>query len=176
MDDLYETIYSVNSGLINRGLLRIEESLRGANYTAFVSDLLVVAIANHAMGLTRNLFPNGHPDLIPPGVFSNNSIQSADQGVEVKATRGRGPAVDMHAGRRAWYCVFRYAVDEVTEPIMAREPTRFTHIWLAELEAEDFRHNPRLSPASTRTTTPNAQGATKLRAGLLYLGDGWPAP
>jgi hypothetical protein len=80
MDDLYATIHSVNEGLLNRGLLRIEESLRGANFTAFLSDLLVIAVSKHAMGLTRNLYPNGHPDLIPPGQYVKDSIKSADEG------------------------------------------------------------------------------------------------
>ncbi len=171
MDDLYETLASVNGGLVERGLLPIEESLRGANFTAFLSDLLVVAVAKHAMGLTQNRYPNGHPDLIPKGRYPNGAVKSAADGIEIKVTK-RGPAVDMHGSRPGWYCVFQYIVDVETEPIIARAPTRFAHIWLAHLTIADFRRNPRKSTLSTRTASPNARGVAKLRAGLVYRDDG----
>lgn len=169
MDDIYVAIDSINSGLQSRGLLRIEESVRGANFTALLSDLMVVALSKHALGLTKNMYSNGHPDLIQPGQHPDNAAQAASHGVEVKVTRGRGPAVDAHGARGAWWCVFRYAVDSETQPIINRAPTRFTHIWLAQLTGADFRDNPRHTPLGTRTSSPNRQGATKLRAGLVYL-------
>lgn len=168
MDDIYETLYSVNSGLLGRGLPRLEESLRGANFTAFLSDLMVVAMARHAMGLAQNTFPNGHPDLLPTGRFPNDGALSAEDGVEIKVTKRATPAVDMHGARGAWYCVFRYVVDDETQPLIDRAPTRFTNVWLAQLGDGDFRDNPRQSALSTRTSSPNRQGVAKLRAGWIY--------
>lgn len=82
-------------------------------------------------------------------------------------TKKAGGAVDMHGGRPAWYCVFRYQADYETEPIIDRAPTRFTQIWLAQLEAADFRRNLR-GALGTPTSTPHREGVQKLRSGLIY--------
>lgn len=167
MDDIYEMLHNVNTGLVDRGLLPFENSVRGAIYTGMLSDLLAEAIANHAAGLVKNTHHNGHPDLLPAGRYSGNGALAAEDGVEVKVTKKAGGAVDMHSDRPAWYCVFRYLADYETEPIVDREPTRFTDVWLTRLDAKDFRKNPR-GPRGTRTATPHRQGVQRLRAGWLY--------
>lgn len=166
MEDIYEMLYNVNDALIGRGLLRLEESIRGAIYSGMLSDLLTEAVAKHSTGLTKNGFHNGHPDLIPVGRYAHDSMQSADEGVEVKTTKGRG-AVDMHGARPGWYCIFRYEADYDTQPVVNRAPTRFTEILLAQLDVGDFRHNAR-GALGTRTASPHRQGIAKLRAGWVY--------
>jgi hypothetical protein len=167
MDDVYEMLASVNEALINRGLLPLENSVRGAIYTGLLSDLMAEAIANHASGLVKNSAANGHPDLLPAGRYPGDKAPSAEDGLEIKVTKKPGGAVDMHGARPAWYCVLRYEADYETEPIVDRAPTRFTHIWIAHLDADDFRMNPR-GELGTRTATPHREGVQKLRAGLLY--------
>lgn len=135
MGDIYELLNNVNTGLIERGLLPFENSIRGAAYSGLLSDLLTQAIANHASGLVKNTANNGHPDLLPAGRYPDNAASSAEEGVEVKVTKKAGGAVDMHSDRPAWYCVFRYIADYTTEPVLDREPTRFTNVWLARLDA-----------------------------------------
>lgn len=173
MDDVYEMLAVANSALVERGLLPLENSVRGAIYTGLLSDLLTEALANHASGLVKNRAANGHPDLLPVGRYPNDAAQSAEEGLEVKVTKKRGGAVDMHGPRPAWYCVFRYEADYDTEPAIERRPTRFTHIWIARLSAEDFRKNPR-GELGTRTATPHREGVQKLRAGLVYEDVGQP--
>lgn len=167
MDDIYEMLATANEALIDRGLLRLEESVRGAIYSGLLSDLMAEAIANHAGGLTKNEYPNGHPDLLPVGRYPDDAAQTAEEGLEVKITGKRGGAVDMHGNRTAWYCVSRYEVDLDTQPVVDRTPTRFTHIWVARLQPKDFRKNER-GPLGTRTATPHKEGLKVLRAGLLY--------
>lgn len=167
MDDIYELLHNINTGLVDRGLLPFENSVRGAIYTGVLSDLLTEAIANHAAGLVKNTHNNGHPDLLPAGRYPGNGVLSAEDGVEVKVTKKAGGAVDMHSDRPAWYCVFRYVADYTTEPVLDREPTRFTDIWLARLDEKDFRKNPR-GPRGTRTATPDREGVQRLRSSWLY--------
>ena len=54
---------------------------------------------------------NGHPDLVVQGKYKDNAVESGEFGVEVKSTRKRGGAVDMHGARAQWMCVFVYVVD-----------------------------------------------------------------
>ena len=67
-------------------------------------------------------------------------------------------------------CVFVYAVDSETEPASDRRPLTFTEVYLARVEVEDFRKNPR-SELGTRTATLHRDGVKKLREGWLYLLD-----
>src|SRR3954469_9842018 len=108
MDDIYVLLANLNDGLTSRGLLRIEESVRGAIYSGLLSDLIAEALAKHSLGLVKNGFKNGHPDLLPRGKFVNDSMRAAEDGVEIKVTGKRGGAVDMHSDRPAWYAIFRY--------------------------------------------------------------------
>lgn len=167
IDDIYDMLHNLNTGLVNRGLLPFENSVRGAIYTGMLSDLMTEAIASHAAGLVKNTHSNGHPDLLPAGRYVNDAAQGAEEGVEVKVTKKAGGAVDMHGARPAWYCIFRYLADYDTQPVINREPTRFTDVWLAQLDATHFRKNER-GELGTRTATPHAQGVKVLRAGWLY--------
>lgn len=167
MEDIYELLHNVNTGLIDRGLLPFENSVRGAIYSGMLSDLLTEAMANHAGGLVKNRASNGHPDLLPAGHFTGDAAPSADEGVEIKVTKKESGAVDMHSDRPAWYCIFRYVADYKTEPIVDREPTRFTDVWLARLDETHFRKNER-GPRGTRTATPHRGGIEHLHANWIY--------
>ena len=152
MQDIYELLATINESLTSRGLLRIEESVRGAVFSGLLSDLVTASIATHANGLAKNTFHNGHPDLLPVGRYPSDAAQSAEEGVEVKVTKNRGGAVDMHGARPAWLCVMRWEVDDKTEPVIDRRPTRFTDIWLYHCTVDDFRRNER-GPLGTKTAT-----------------------
>jgi hypothetical protein len=87
-------LHDTNKFLINKGLRRLDETLRPANMSGFLSDMLTDSIAKHSRSLTRNLYPNGHPDLIIVGVHPNDAIKSAPDRVEIKTTKKKGGAVD----------------------------------------------------------------------------------
>ena len=167
MEDIYELLFNLNTGLVERGLLPFENSVRGAVYSGMLSDLLTEALASHANGLVKNLSNNGHPDLLPAGRYPGDAIPSAEEGVEIKVTKNKSGAVDMHSDRPAYYCVFHYQADYETEPVVDREPTRFANVWLARLDAADFRKNDR-GPRGTRTATPHREGLEKMRKHWLY--------
>ena len=166
MQDVYDLLFDINNSLVERGLQRLEETVRAAIFSGILSDALTASLSRHARVLTANEFHNGHPDLIPQGRYSNNAVAAGDDGVEVKVTKGSG-AVDTHGARNAWLCVFRYRVDSQTQPVADRMSTKITEVLLAQLTIDDYRRNPR-GELGTRTASPNKQGLLKLRANRVY--------
>jgi hypothetical protein len=108
MQDIYDFFYDINRGLIQRGLLRLDDMLRPAIMSGLLSDMLTASLSKHSRALTVNLYHNGHPDLVVNGVYAGNRIKAGEQGVEIKTTRKSGRAVDTHCARNQWMCVFVY--------------------------------------------------------------------
>lgn len=121
MQDVYDLFCDVNTGLLEKGLERLDDFLRPAIMSGLLSDLLTASLAKHARALTQNGCFNGHPDLVVKGAYPNDSIKAGTDGVEIKTTRKSG-AVDTQGARDQWMAVFVYDVDLTTEP--ARERRR----------------------------------------------------
>ena len=167
MQDVYDFFFDVNRGLVERGLLRLDDMLRPAIMSGLLSDMLTASLAKHSRTLTVNLFHNGHPDLVVNGVYPGNKVSAGVEGVEIKTTRKSGGAVDTHGARDQWMCVFVYTVDCATEPARDREPMSFNEIYLAKVTLDDFRRNPR-GELGTRTATLHKRGVEKLRQNWIY--------
>lgn len=167
MQDVYDFFYDVNTGLVAKGLDRLDETLRPAIMSGVLSDMLTASLAKHSRTLVINCYFNGHPDLIVRGRHSSNSVKSGEHGVEIKTTRKAGGAVDTHGARNQWMFVFVYAIDATTEPANARRPLTFTEVYLGQVSIEDFRKNAR-GELGTRTATLHAQGIAKLRSSWVY--------
>lgn len=103
--DLYDFFHDVNSNLVEKRIRRLDDLLRPAMMSGLLSDLLTSSLATHSRTLTENRFFNGHPDLLVEGVYPENSVKSGSDGVEVKATKKAGCAVDTHGARNQWMCV-----------------------------------------------------------------------
>lgn len=167
VQDVYDFFFDVNTSLAAKNLERLDDTLRPAIMSGVLSDMLTASLAKHSRTLTVNGFFNGHPDLLPRGLYPNNAVKAGEQGVEIKTTRKPGGAVDTHGARKQWMCVFVYAVDKDTEPAVQRQPMRFNEIYLAQVGVDDFRKNAR-GELGTRTATLHAQGIAKLRANWVY--------
>ena len=168
MQDVYDFFFDVNKFLDDRGLQRLDEMLRPAAMSGVLSDTLTSSLARHARALAVNRWHNGHPDLVVQGKYSGNAVESGSFGVEVKSTRKKGGAVDTHGARSQWMCVFVYQVDNDTEPANERLPMKFTEVYIAQVEATDFRRNARKGELGTRTATLHKNGLAKLRANWVY--------
>src|SRR5437879_7790655 len=94
MQDVYDVLYYVKLGLIERGLQRLGDMLRPAIMSGVLSDMLTASLAKHSRSLTVNLYHNGHPDLVVNGIYPDNKVKAGLEGVEIKATRKAGGAVD----------------------------------------------------------------------------------
>lgn len=167
MQDVYDLFYDVNTGLLEKGLERLDDFLRPAIMSGLLSDLFTASLAKHSRTLTQNNYFNGHPDLVVKGVYPNNSVKAGEEGVEIKTTRKSGGAVDTHGARNQWMAVFVYDVDCETEPAREREPMSFREIYLGQVTIEDFRRNPR-GELGTRTATLHREGILKLRGNWIY--------
>jgi hypothetical protein len=167
MQDVYDLFYDVNTGLLEKGLERLDDFLRPAIMSGLLSDLLTASLSKHSRALTQNDYFNGHPDLVVKGAYPNDSVKAGSEGVEIKTTRKSGGAVDTHGARDQWMAVFVYRTDNVTEPAREREPMTFIEIYLAQVVIADFRKNPR-GELGTRTATLHREGVLKLRENWIY--------
>lgn len=167
MQDVYDFFYDVNIGLVERGLERLDDMLRPAIMSGFLSDMMTASLAKHSRALTTNRYFNGHPDLVVRGIYPDNSVKAGSEGVEIKTTRKSGGAVDTHGARDQWMCVFVYRVDNETEPARDRAPMSFTEVYLGSVSTVDFRRNAR-GELGTRTATLHRQGIEKLRQNWIY--------
>lgn len=125
--------------------------------SGLISDMLTVSLAKHSRTLTENKFHNGHPDLVVKGVYANDKVVAGEEGVEIKSTVNPGGSVDTHGARKQWFCVWVYRTDDTTEPAIDRLAMRFTEVYLAEVDLEDFRRNSR-GALGTPTSSLNRQG------------------
>lgn len=167
MQDVYDFFHDVNGLLVTKGLHRLDDMLRPAAMSGILSDMITASLARFSRSLVENRHFNGHPDLIMRMHYENDAVASGVHGIEVKSTRKRGGAVDTHGARKQWMCVFVYEIDATTEPASQREPMRFVEVYLAQVDEEDFRSNPR-GTLGTRTSTLHAAGVKKLREGWIY--------
>ena len=167
MQDVYDLFFDVNSGLLDKGLERLDDFLRPAIMSGLLSDFLSASLAKHSRALTQNNYFNGHPDLLVKGAYPKDSVKAGTEGVEIKTTRNPGGAVDTHGAREQWMAVFVYRPDNETEPAREREPMKFTEIYLAHVSLDDFRKNAR-GELGTRTATLHREGVAKLRQNWIY--------
>lgn len=167
MQDVYDFFYDVNVLLTRKGLQRLDDMLRPAIMSGVLSDMLTSSLAKHSRTLVQNAYFNGHPDLVVQGIYPHDSIKAGVKGVEIKTTRKAGGAVDTHGAREQWMCVFVYDVDGETQPVIKRQPMRFTEVYLGHVTVDDFRRNSR-GELGTRTATLDRNGIAKLRQNWIY--------
>lgn len=87
MQDVYDFFYDVNSHLVGRGLLRLDDMLRPAIMSGLLSDMLTASLAKHSRVLVENKYFNGHPDLVVQGVYAGNAVKAGLDGVDWMVAR-----------------------------------------------------------------------------------------
>jgi hypothetical protein len=167
MQDVYDFFFDVNKLFFEKGLPRLDDTLRPAIMSGVLSDMLTSSMAKHSRSLVQNGYFNGHPDLLVSGRYPHDSAKAGEDGVEIKTTRKKGGAVDTHGARNQWLCVFVYEVDNETEPAQSRRPLRFSEVYLSQVTTGDFRKNAR-GELGTRTATLDRDGIKKLRTNWIY--------
>jgi hypothetical protein len=167
MQDVYDFFFDVNSNFERKNLPRLDDTLRQANMSGMISDMLTASLAKHSRSLGQNQYHNGHPDLIVRGYYPNDSVKAGVEGIEIKSTRKKGGAVDTHGARDQWMCIFVYRVDTETQPVRNRVPTVFSEVYLSQVSVADFRKNDR-GELGTRTATVGREGIKRVRSNWVY--------
>src|SRR2546430_9866970 len=127
IQDVYDLFYDVNTGLLEKGLERLDDFVRPAIMSGLLSDLLTASMAKHSRALTQNNYFNGHPDLLVKGVYPNDSVKAGTEGVEIQTTRKSGGAVGANGGPDQWVPPFPFTTHhQTTDPPGSRRAVRNT--------------------------------------------------
>ena len=127
-------------------------------------------MANMFPTIVKNLYHNGHPDLIPAGRFPGDTVQHADEGIEIKSSRYlRG--WQGHNAEDTFLMVFMFDSSRPSDPDkgIPPKPFRFIRVAAARLEVADWTFSGR-SETSRRTITAsvNPSGFEKMMANVVY--------
>jgi hypothetical protein len=97
IEDAHEFVYNLNSMLYQQIGQRIEDILMAATFSGMLSELIVRQLSKHSTTLTRNLYHNDHPDLIPLNYWTLSEIA-----IQV---RGTSEMSGFRAGKRATHLI-----------------------------------------------------------------------
>jgi len=170
MLDYVDFLGFINEQLYTKRIPRLESFLMPANFSSMVGEFMHSSIPRYCNGLVKNLYHNGHPDLLPAGRFENDSAQHAQEGIEIKASRylknwqGHNP-------EDTWLMVFVFDSNRPVDKAQGIEPKpfRFLMVLGAEIKKEDWKFAGR-SETSRRTITASVKtsGYNKMIANWIY--------
>ena len=170
MNDFIDFLSFINQQLRTKGIPRLESFLMAANFSSIVGEFANISIPKYCSSLVKNQYHNGHPDLIPAGMFPNNAIQYSSEGIEIKGSR-YASGWQGHNPEAIWLMVFHFDSNTANDGQkgIAPKPFRFKGVYAARLEKEDWNFSGR-SEASRRTITAsvNRNGTRKMKANWVY--------
>ncbi len=174
MEDFVDFLGFINQQLYTRGMPRLESFLMPANFSSIVGEFMNITIPKYCSNLVKNQYHNGHPDLIPSGMFPGNAVQHAQEGIEVKGSRHAG-GWQGHNPESVWLMVFHFDSNTSNDRGKGVGPKqfRFKGVYAARLEKEDWTFSGR-SATSRRTITAsvNQSGIEKMKANWMYRDSG----
>jgi len=160
----------INQQLNTKDIPRMECFLMSANFSSIVGEFMNTSIPKHCPTLVKNRYHNGHPDLVPEGLFLGNSVQHATEGIEVKGSR-YSSGWQGHNAENSWLMVFYFSSNTATE-FQDGQPNkafRFSGVYAAKLDYDDWTFSGR-SGTSRRTITAsvNQKGRKKMVDNWIY--------
>jgi hypothetical protein len=170
MQEFLKFIRVANVQLNREKIERLEAMLAPANFSGMVGDFMAVTIPRFSPGIVRNMYHNGHPDMLPAGRFEDNSVQYGDEGVEIKASRYL-KGWQGHNPEKVWLMVFVFDSNRPTDSAKGVEPRPFSFRLAAGamIGDEDWRFAPR-KEGSRRTPTAGVlkTGHQKMITNWIY--------
>jgi hypothetical protein len=121
MSTFTELLGFINTQLLAKGMPRLESFLMPASFSSIVGEFMNLTIPQHCGGLVKNKYHNGHPDLIPKGLFPGDAVQYAHEGLEVKGSRHAG-GWQGHNPEAVWLMVFHSTATRPMTPTEGCNP------------------------------------------------------
>lgn len=160
----------INDSLRSKNIKRFETMLMPANFSSLVGEFMSLSIPTHCGTIAKNAYHNGHPDMVPKGVFPNDSVQHSNRGIEIKSSRYLN-AWQGHNVEDTWLMVFVFSSNRPVDASRGVAPMsfRFTKVVGAKLTKADWKFAGR-SATSRRTITASVtdSGFAKMEANWVY--------
>ncbi len=141
-----------------------------ANFSSIVGEFMTATIPKHCKTLVKNNYHNGHPDLVPVGMYSKDACLHGDKGIEVKASRHLS-GWQGHNAEDVWLLVFVFECNSPRDVIGNKPaiPFRFLKVVGVQITKADWQFSGR-SPTSRRTITASVKrsGFEKMEANWIY--------
>jgi len=170
MQDYLDFLGFINNQLRTKDIQRFESFLMPANFSSMVGEFMTATIPKYCPTIVKNKYHNGHPDMIPKGVFDGDSVLHATDGIEVKASRYE-KGWQGHNPEDVFLTVFVFDASRPTDAAkkIAPIPFRFIKVVAAQLTKDDWLFAGR-SDTSRRTITASvtASGFEKMEANWIY--------
>jgi len=177
MGEFLDFLGFINRQLNTKGIPRFEMMLMPANFSSLVGEFIIASIPKYCPTLVKNKYHNGHPDLIPAGVYPGDAVQYGHEGIEIKASRYlRG--WQGHNPEDVWLMVFMFDGNRPADAARGIPPRPFGFVGVAgaQLTKADWKYSGR-SATSRRTITASitAPGYQKIMANWIYKTPGLTA-
>ncbi|MEH1935078.1 MAG: hypothetical protein V7L14_15560 [Nostoc sp.] len=170
MNNFVEFLGFINQQLYSQQMERLEVMLMPANFSSMVGEFMISNIPKYCSSLVKNQYHNGHPDLIPAGMFPKNSVQHSEIGIEVKASRYQS-GWQGHNPEDTWLMVFVFDSNRPSDAVQGIQPKpfRFIKVVGASLTKNDWSFSGR-SEISRRTITASVtkSGYQKMMSNWIY--------
>lgn len=170
MCDFIEFLSFLNMQLRTKEMPRLECFLMPANFSSIVGEFMNINIPKYCPTLVKNKYHNGHPDLVPIGMFPNDAVLHAKEGVEIKGSR-HASGWQGHNPEEINLMVFHFDSNTAADFQNDKEPKsfQFKGVYLAQLELEDWTFSGRSETSRrTITATVNKLGTAKMFKNWIY--------
>lgn len=170
MQEFLDFLGFVNTALLTKQIPRLEAFLMPANFSSMVGEFMNAAIPKYCFTLAKNTYHNGHPDLVPAGMFPRNAVQHHTVGIEIKGSRHTS-GWQGHNAEDCWLMVFVFDSNTARDALsdIAPRPFRFVAVYGAQLAKDDWNFSGR-SGTSRRTITASVtrSGYNKMVSNWIY--------
>ncbi|OYV87009.1 MAG: hypothetical protein B7Z73_10770 [Planctomycetia bacterium 21-64-5] len=170
MEEFIDFLGFVNAQLHAKKIDRLESFLMPANFSSIVGEFVGAAIPNYCKTVCRNLYHNGHPDLLPKGQYDADCIQHGTEGIEIKGSR-HASGWQGHNAEEIWLMVFVFDANASRDKGQGKppKPFRFVKVVGAQRTKNDWQFSGR-SDTSRRTITASVKrsGYEKMEANWIY--------
>ena len=140
-----------------------------ANFSSLVGEMMGARIPKHCPTVVKNLYHNGHPDVLPAGKYSNDAAQHAgSDGIEIKASRYL-QGWQGHNAEDVWLMVFVFQSGRAGPKVKEAQAFKFLLVAGAMLAKADWQFSGR-SETSRRTITASVSkaGAKRMMRNWIY--------